>query len=72
MAEQARADGVASNDADAVGQDQPSFVDLDWRTAVAQLDELPWEQRFKELISFIPIVRVIRFKQPDIFLILPA
>ena len=61
-----------TDDAHAVSEDEPAFVDFDRRPAIAKLDELPGVSRSKELLAFIPFVKIIGRKQPDILLVLPA
>src|SRR3546814_6964775 len=60
LVEQHRADRIFAHRADAVGEQQPALVKLDWRPAIADLDEFPRIFGLEQQRAFIPMRQLIR------------
>jgi len=71
LVEQRRADRVFADRADAVHHEQPTFIELDRRSAVADLHELPGKLRLQDSLTIVPSVKVVRIDQIQILVILP-
>src|SRR5439155_22222931 len=67
-----RANRVFPNGADAMGQQEPAFVQLDGRSAIAQLHEFPSEFGLQDDLATFPCVEIIGIKQIEILIVLPA
>ena len=52
---------IFSNSADAMGQQQPSLVDLDGWSAIANLHKLPRVFRFEQKLAVAPIAEIVGF-----------
>src|SRR3546814_14518096 len=60
LVEQNRADRIMAYGADAMGEEQPAFVEFDGRAAIADLDELPRRFGLHDNLAHAPIVDVAR------------
>src|SRR3546814_9251422 len=60
LVEQNRADRIMAYGADAMGEEQPAFVEFDGRAAIADLDELPRIFGLHDHLAEAPFVEVVR------------
>src|SRR3546814_11980558 len=60
LVEQNRADRIMAYGADAMGEEQPAFVEFDGRAAIADLDELPRIFGLNDYLDEAPFVEVVR------------
>src|SRR3546814_19404138 len=60
LVEQNRADRIMAYGADAMGEEQPAFVEFDGRAAIADLDELPRIFGLHDHLAEAPFAEVVR------------
>ena len=55
-----------------MGQQQPALVELDRRSAIADLHEFPRELRLQDRDTAIPGIQIRRIQQVEVLIVLPA
>src|SRR6185437_10418192 len=60
LVEENRADRILSYRRYGVRQQQPALLELDWRSAIADLDEFPWELWLEKGHTLTPRVQIVR------------
>ena len=71
LVEQSRADRIFAHRPDAVGEKQPALVRLDGRAAIADLHQLPWENRGQDLLALVPMRQRVGLEQEQVLAVLP-
>ena len=72
LVEQHGADRIFPDRTDAVGEQQPAFVQFDRRAAIADLHEFPGKLRLQNRLAAVPGVQVVGIDEVEVLVVLPA